>query len=131
MNKKIIYLVKFAKIAFGEFGSNNCSYMAAAIAYWMLLSIFPLILAAMSLIGFLYPDVILNSWIFKLYRVFHECLSKHVHQSTASIVVPVDDNDPPVPCTIAIFGLCNWRFPVSPRSCLTASNTRNMPYIPE
>ena len=56
MNKKIIYLVKFAKIAFGQFGSNNCSYMAAAIAYWMLLSIFPLILAAMSLIGFLYPD---------------------------------------------------------------------------
>lgn len=56
MNKKARYIIKFAKIAIGEYGTNNCSYMAAAIAYWMLLSIFPLILAAMSLIGFLYPD---------------------------------------------------------------------------
>ena len=38
-----------------DFGRNNCSYFAAGIAYWALLSLFPLVLAAMSIVGFLYP----------------------------------------------------------------------------
>ena len=41
---------------FRDFARNNCSYFAAGIAYWALLSLFPLVLAAISLVGFLYPS---------------------------------------------------------------------------
>ena len=38
-----------------DYSRNNCSYVAAGIAYWALFSLFPLSLAAISIIGFLYP----------------------------------------------------------------------------
>jgi membrane protein len=44
----------FARTAGTDFARNNGSYMAAAIAYWMLFSIFPLAMAAMSILGYLY-----------------------------------------------------------------------------
>ena len=40
---------------FKDFARNNCSYFAAGIAYWALFSLFPLMLAAISILGFLYP----------------------------------------------------------------------------
>lgn len=44
-------------VALKDFSRNNCSYMAAGIAYWSLLSLFPLILAGISFLGFLYPTM--------------------------------------------------------------------------
>jgi uncharacterized BrkB/YihY/UPF0761 family membrane protein len=38
-----------------DFSRNGCSYVAAGIAYWALFSLFPLALAAISVLGFLYP----------------------------------------------------------------------------
>ena len=34
---------------------NNCHYMAAGIAYWALFSLFPLALAGIAILGFIYP----------------------------------------------------------------------------
>lgn len=47
-------ILLFARTAGTDFARNNGSYMAAAIAYWMLFSIFPLAMAAMSILGYLY-----------------------------------------------------------------------------
>ena len=41
--------------AISDFSTNNCSYMAAGIAYWTLFSLFPLALAGISILGFVYP----------------------------------------------------------------------------
>ncbi len=44
--------VIFVRVVISDFFSNNCPYMAAGIAYWTLFSIFPLSLAAVSLLGY-------------------------------------------------------------------------------
>ena len=38
--------------ALTDFMRNNCTYMAAGIAYWTLFSLFPLVLAGLSVLGF-------------------------------------------------------------------------------
>ena len=44
--------VIFVRVVIADFFSNNCPYIAAGIAYWSLFSIFPLSLAAVSLLGY-------------------------------------------------------------------------------
>ena len=44
-------------VALTDFSRNSCPYVAAGIAYWTLFSLFPLTLAAISLLGFLYSTV--------------------------------------------------------------------------
>ena len=44
--------------------------------------------------------------------------------------MPVDDIAPPVPWAMAVLQSSTCRAPHSPRSCLTASTTVKMPYIP-
>jgi membrane protein len=44
----------FARTAGTDFARNNGSYMAASIAYWILFSAFPLAMAGMSILGYLY-----------------------------------------------------------------------------
>lgn len=39
--------------AWRDFGRNNCTYIAAGIAYWTVLSIFPLILGGLAILGYL------------------------------------------------------------------------------
>ena len=41
-------------VALTDFSRNNCPYVAAGIAYWTLFSLFPLALAGISILGFLY-----------------------------------------------------------------------------
>ena len=41
-------------VAMKDFSRNNCSYIAAGIAYWTLFSLFPLAMAAISILGFVY-----------------------------------------------------------------------------
>ena len=41
-------------VAMKDFSRNNCSYIAAGIAYWTLFSLFPLAMAAISILGFAY-----------------------------------------------------------------------------
>jgi membrane protein len=48
-------LLTLFQVALTDFFRNNCPYMAAGIAYWALFSLFPLALAGISIIGFLYP----------------------------------------------------------------------------
>lgn len=45
----------FIRVIIADFFSNNCPYIAAGIAYWTLFSIFPLCLAAVSLLGYANP----------------------------------------------------------------------------
>ena len=47
--------VIFVRVVIADFFSNNCPYMAAGIAYWTLFSVFPLSLAAVSLLGYANP----------------------------------------------------------------------------
>ena len=47
---------KLCSLAIREFGESDSSYMAAGIAYWALFSLFPLSLAVVSILGFLYPS---------------------------------------------------------------------------
>ena len=51
-------LYTLLRVALKDFVRNNCPYMAAGIAYFALFSIFPLALAGVSVLGFLYaaPD---------------------------------------------------------------------------
>ena len=46
------------------------------------------------------------------------------------ITVAWADSTPPLPCTIAVSAPATWRAPQSPRSCRTASISRNKPYMP-
>ena len=48
----------FVRVIISDFFSNNCPYMAAGIAYWTLFSVFPLSLAAVSLLGYANPTSI-------------------------------------------------------------------------
>ena len=41
-------------VALTDFTRNNCPYVAAGIAYWTVFSLFPLALAGISILGFLY-----------------------------------------------------------------------------
>ena len=41
--------------ALTDFTRSNCHYMAGGIAYWTLFSLFPLALAAFSILGYVYP----------------------------------------------------------------------------
>ena len=43
-------------VALRDFTRNNCPYMAAGIAYWTLFSLFPLALAGVAMLGFLYTS---------------------------------------------------------------------------
>ncbi len=43
-------------VALTDFTRNNCPYMAAGIAYWTLFSLFPLALAGVAVLGFLYTS---------------------------------------------------------------------------
>ena len=47
-----VRLVLFGSDIFNEFLSKNCPYLASAIAFWTLFSIFPLFLAVISVLGF-------------------------------------------------------------------------------
>lgn len=44
-------------ISVQEFSRNNCQGVAAGIAYWTLLSLFPVTLGAMALLGYLFRDL--------------------------------------------------------------------------
>ena len=44
------------KIAWADFIRHNCMYMAAGISYFAILSLFPLILAGVAILGFLYSS---------------------------------------------------------------------------
>ena len=46
------------------------------------------------------------------------------------MTVLCDDSTPPLPCAIAVSAPGTWRAPHSPRSCRTASISRNSPYMP-
>ena len=54
----------------------------------------------------------------------------HSVASVPSTTVPMDDSTPPEPWATAISASGTWRSPHSPRSCRTASTSRNMPYCP-
>ena len=41
-------------VALRDFSRNNCPYVAAGIAYWTIFSLFPLALASISILGFMY-----------------------------------------------------------------------------
>ena len=49
-------LVTLFLSALTDFSRNNCPYVAAGIAYWTLFSLFPLVLAGISILGFMYPS---------------------------------------------------------------------------
>ena len=49
-------LLKLFQVALIDFTRNNCHYMAAGIAYWTIFSLFPLALAGIAIMGFLYPS---------------------------------------------------------------------------
>ncbi|MBI2171418.1 MAG: YihY/virulence factor BrkB family protein [Chloroflexi bacterium] len=51
------------RLALVDFSRNNCPYMAAAIAYWALFSLFPLALATMSIIAYLNPSPDEHLWV--------------------------------------------------------------------
>ncbi|MFH1140959.1 MAG: YihY/virulence factor BrkB family protein [Chloroflexota bacterium] len=53
MASKVITLLRLALI---DFSRSNCPYMAAGIAYWALFSLFPLSLAAISILSYLNPS---------------------------------------------------------------------------
>ena len=50
--KRIIFLVRMIKEAVHEFLTDNCNQLAAAISYYLLLSLFPLALAAVSILSY-------------------------------------------------------------------------------
>ena len=49
-------LVTLFRVALTDFARNNCPYVAAGIAYWTLFSLFPLALAGISILGFMYSN---------------------------------------------------------------------------
>ena len=50
--KRITFLVLMMKQAINEFLTDNCNQLAAAISYYLLLSLFPLALAAISILSY-------------------------------------------------------------------------------
>lgn len=59
IRKRIISVAVTTREAINEFLADNCTHLAAAISYYLLLSLFPLILAAISILGYVSrsPDV--------------------------------------------------------------------------
>lgn len=51
--QRLISVARVIKGAFHEFLADNCPHLAAAISYYLLLSLFPLALAAISIFGFI------------------------------------------------------------------------------
>jgi len=60
--KRLIFFATMMKRAVQEFLTDNCSHLAAAISYYLLLSLFPLALAAISILSYVSrsPDVQAN-----------------------------------------------------------------------
>ena len=50
-------LLALLQAALTDFSRNNCPYVAAGIAYWTLFPLFPLVLAGISILGFVYSTV--------------------------------------------------------------------------
>ena len=74
--------VALFQAALTDFMRNNCSYMAAGIAYWTLFSLFPLVLAGLSVLGFVSPtpeeQVRIVEGIFKVVPVSEEYLAQTI-----------------------------------------------------
>jgi len=60
--KRLIFFATMMKRAVQEFLTDNCTHLAAAISYYLLLSLFPLALAAISILSYVSrsPDVQAN-----------------------------------------------------------------------
>ncbi len=54
--KRLIFFAIMVKQAVHEFLTDNCTHLAAAISYYLLLSFFPLLLAVISILSFLSRD---------------------------------------------------------------------------
>jgi membrane protein len=54
--KRLIFFAIMVKQAVHEFLTDNCTHLAAAISYYLLLSFFPLLLAAISILSFVSRD---------------------------------------------------------------------------
>lgn len=52
IKKRLTFFVVLMKEAVQEFLTDNCTHLAAAISYYLLLSLFPLALAAISILGY-------------------------------------------------------------------------------
>ena len=55
-NLQVGWLLRLHGEALTDFARNNCPYIAAGIAYWTLFSLFPLALAGVSVVGFVYSS---------------------------------------------------------------------------
>jgi membrane protein len=57
--RRVIFFLRMMKQAIQEFLADNCTHLAAAISYYVLLSLFPLALAAISILSYVSrsPDV--------------------------------------------------------------------------
>ncbi|HUV52232.1 MAG TPA: YihY/virulence factor BrkB family protein [Dehalococcoidia bacterium] len=54
--KRLLFFVIMMKQAVHEFLTDNCTHLAAAISYYLLLSLFPLLLAAITILSFVSRD---------------------------------------------------------------------------
>jgi len=54
--RRLLTVVEVIKGAVNEFLADNCPHLAAAISYYLLLSLFPLVLAAISIFGLIMKD---------------------------------------------------------------------------
>jgi membrane protein len=54
--KRLLFFAIMIKQSVHEFLTDNCTHLAAAISYYLLLSLFPLLLAAISILSFLSRD---------------------------------------------------------------------------
>ncbi len=54
--RRLLTVAEVVKGAVNEFLADNCPHLAAAISYYLLLSLFPLVLAAISIFGFIMRD---------------------------------------------------------------------------
>ncbi|MBI4338814.1 MAG: YihY family inner membrane protein [Chloroflexi bacterium] len=55
--------ITLLRLALMDFSRNNCPYVAAGIAFWALFSLFPLALAAISIMAYLNPGPEKQGWI--------------------------------------------------------------------
>lgn len=84
----VMYFLRFLLDTLTDFTRNNCPYIAAGIAYWTLFSLFPLALAAVSIIGFIHSDapgqeVVLTA-VGKLLPISQEYLTTAVEEVVAA-----------------------------------------------
>jgi len=54
--RRLLTLVEVIKGAVNEFLADNCPHLAAAVSFYLFLSLFPLVLAAISIFGFIMKD---------------------------------------------------------------------------